>query len=35
MVEKVGADNFIPKFDPDELAAAVQSQLRDSDIIVQ
>ena len=35
MVAKVGADNFIPKFDPDELAAAVQSQLRDSDIIVQ
>jgi len=35
MVKKVGADNFIPKFDPDELAAAVQSQLRDSDIIVQ
>jgi len=34
MVEKVGADNFIPKFDPDELANAVQSQLRDSDIIV-
>lgn len=35
MVEKVGADNFIPKFDPDELAKAVQAQLRDSDIIVQ
>ena len=33
MVEKVGADNFIPKFDPDELAAAVQTQLKDSDII--
>lgn len=32
MVEKVGADNFIPKFDPDELAAAVQAQLKDSDI---
>ena len=35
MVEKVGADNFIPKFDPNELANAVQTQLRDSDIIVQ
>jgi len=35
MVAKVGANNFIPKFDPDELASAVQSQLRDSDIIVQ
>ncbi len=35
MVAKVGADNFIPKFDPDELANAVQSQLRDSDIITQ
>ncbi|MFT5452020.1 MAG: two-component system chemotaxis response regulator CheV [Enterobacterales bacterium] len=34
MVEKVGADNFIPKFDPDELAAAVQSQLNDKDIPV-
>jgi len=33
MVDKVGADNFIPKFDPDELAAAVQSQLKDTDII--
>jgi len=32
---RMGADNFIPKFDPDELANAVQSQLRDSDIIVQ
>jgi len=32
MVEKVGADNFIPKFDPDELAAAVQSQIKDSDL---
>ena len=35
MVEKVGADNFIPKFDPNELAAAVQSQLKASDIIVE
>ncbi len=35
MVAKVGANNFIPKFDPDELASAVQSQLRDSDIIIQ
>jgi len=35
MVAKVGADNFIPKFDPDELAAAVQSQLRESDIITE
>ncbi|PCJ50645.1 MAG: chemotaxis protein CheW [Gammaproteobacteria bacterium] len=33
MVEKVGADNFIPKFDPDELAAAVQAQLKDSDFV--
>ena len=33
MVEKVGADNFIPKFDPDELAAAVQVQLKESDLI--
>jgi two-component system chemotaxis response regulator CheV len=32
MVEKVGADNFIPKFDPDELGAAVQSQIKDSDL---
>ena len=29
MVEKVGADNFIPKFDPNELAAAIQTQLKD------
>ncbi|MCP3675750.1 MAG: chemotaxis protein CheV [Gammaproteobacteria bacterium] len=35
MVEKVGADNFIPKFDPNELANAVQMQLKDTDIIVQ
>ncbi|MCP4413454.1 MAG: chemotaxis protein CheV [Gammaproteobacteria bacterium] len=35
MVAKVGANNFIPKFDPDELASAVQLQLRDSDIIIQ
>ena len=27
MVEKVGADNFIPKFDPDELASAVLKEL--------
>ncbi len=33
MVKKVGADNFIPKFDPNELAAAVQTQLKDSDLI--
>lgn len=33
MVEKVGADNFIPKFDPDELASAVQSQIKDFDIL--
>ena len=32
MVEKVGADNFIPKFDPDELASAVQDLIKDSDI---
>lgn len=33
MVEKVGADNFIPKFAPDELASAVQSQIKDFDIL--
>jgi len=32
MVKKVGADNFIPKFDPNDLAGAVQSQLKDSDL---
>lgn len=28
LVEKVGADKFIPKFNPDELATAVQERLR-------
>ncbi len=31
MVEKVGANNFVPKFDPDELANAVQKLIKDSD----
>ena len=30
MVSKVGADNFIPKFNPDELAKAVQTAIRGS-----
>ena len=33
MVEKVGADNFIAKFDPDELASAVQKLIKDSDLV--
>ncbi len=33
MVEKVGANKFIPKFDPDELASAVQELIKDSDIV--
>jgi two-component system, chemotaxis family, chemotaxis protein CheV len=33
MVEKVGANNFIPKFDPDELAATVQAQVKSTDIV--
>ena len=31
MVEKVGADDFIPKFHPDELATAVKKWLKIND----
>jgi two-component system chemotaxis response regulator CheV len=31
MVEKVGADDFIPKFHPDELATAVKKWLKIDD----
>jgi len=29
MVEKVGADKFVPKFSPDELAVAVQNLIEE------
>jgi two-component system, chemotaxis family, chemotaxis protein CheV len=32
MVEKVGAEDFIPKFNPDELAIAVKKWLKPSDV---
>jgi two-component system chemotaxis response regulator CheV len=32
MVEKVGAEDFIPKFHPDELATAVKKWLKHDDI---